>query len=70
MPIEEMDPSMLIGFLFRTEQDWRSWRQTVSEAPGKAIFHVADSKPPAFAGGRERDGAIDEVETLDEEEDT
>ncbi len=68
IPIDEMDPSMLIGFLFRNEAEWRSWRHAVNEAPGKAIFHVADSKPARYGHSTEREAAVDEVETFDEEE--
>lgn len=69
LPIEEMDPSMLIAFLFRNEEEWKSWRRSVSEAPGKAIFHVADSQTQGTGVGNEREAALDEVETLDEEQD-
>ena len=63
-----MDPSMLIAFLFRNEEDWKSWRQTVSAAPGKHIFHVADSPPSIHGRGIGRESALDEVETLDDDE--
>lgn len=69
LSIDEMDPSMLIAFLFRDEEHWKSWRRAVSEAPGKAIFHVADSQTEGYGVGVEREAALDEVETLDEEHD-
>lgn len=59
---------MLIGFLFRDEADWYAWRKHVSEAPGKAIFHVADAEPLPHGFGSERGDAVDEVETLDDDE--
>jgi len=59
---------MLIAFLFRSETDWQSWRSSIAEAPGKAIFHVAPAGPTQYAYGTEREGALDEVETLDDEE--
>lgn len=67
--VEEMDPSMLIAFLFRDEADWQSWRRTVSEAHGKAIFHVADSEPSRYGYGTERESALNEVETFDDDTD-
>lgn len=66
--IEEMDPSMLIAFLFQDEADWISWRRTVSEAPGKAIFHVSDSPPTDLGYSNERHAAVDEVEAFDDED--
>lgn len=72
--VDEMDPSMLIAFLFRNEEEWESWRASVKEAPGKAIFHVLEGEGlpeqgqgPLPAAG-ERPEAIDEVETFDDED--
>jgi cysteine protease ATG4 len=31
MPLSGLDPSMLIGFLCRDEDDWRDFRKRVSE---------------------------------------
>ncbi|KAH9210074.1 putative cysteine protease atg4 [Leptodontidium sp. 2 PMI_412] len=67
--IKEMDPSMLIAFLIRDEKDWKEWRQAVQEVQGKAIIHVAEKEPPLQGLGTEREGAIDEVETFDDEDD-
>jgi cysteine protease ATG4 len=64
-----MDPSMLIGFLIRNEEDWAAWRKGITDVPGKAIVHVADKEPRLSGHGTERASAIDEVETLDTEED-
>ncbi|KAF8849615.1 putative cysteine protease atg4 [Acephala macrosclerotiorum] len=64
--VKEMDPSMLIAFLIRDEKDWKDWRRAVQEVQGKAVIHVADKEPVLST---ERDGAIDEVETFDDEED-
>lgn len=72
--VTEMDPSMLLGFLIRSEDDWRAWRKSVStkgESGGKLIVHVHDSEPKyAGLGGEGREGqreeAIDEVESCDE----
>jgi len=67
--IKEMDPSMLIAFLIRDENDWKDWRQAVQEVQGKAVIHVADQDPAGLGLGGERNGAIDEVETFDDEDD-
>jgi cysteine protease ATG4 len=64
-----MDPSMLISFLIRDENDWKQWRQSVQEVQGKAVIRVADKDPALHGMGTEREGAIDEVETFDDEED-
>lgn len=64
-----MDPSMLIGFLIRDEDDWYSWKRNVLEVQGKPIIHVSDKEPSAAGEGVERQGAVDEVEVLDDEDD-
>ncbi|EPE03685.1 cysteine protease atg4 [Ophiostoma piceae UAMH 11346] len=67
--IREMDPSMLIGFLIKDEEDWDNWKSAVKHVQGKAIITVSDHDP---AGGMPfgRQGAIDEVETLSDDDDT
>jgi cysteine protease ATG4 len=67
--VTEMDPSMLIGFLIRDEQDWMTWKRGIKDAAGTAIVHIADQEPKHSGHGVERDGAIDEVETFDTEDD-
>lgn len=71
IPIEEMDPSMLIAFLIKDEADWRAWREAISKGngSGKPIVHVADSESSPFGFGGERDGAVDEVQTFDDDDD-
>jgi cysteine protease ATG4 len=64
-----MDPSMLLGFLIKDEQDWKQWRHAVSNVPGKPIVHVHDGENVHSSVVTERQGAIDEVETFDTEED-
>ncbi|TGJ80774.1 hypothetical protein E0Z10_g7996 [Xylaria hypoxylon] len=67
--IKEMDPSMLIGFLIRDEEDWRDWRRGVKHVQGKAIIHVSDHD--LVAQMNERGGILDRVEILsDDEEET
>ncbi|KAK6582611.1 hypothetical protein PZA11_005019 [Diplocarpon coronariae] len=67
--VKEMDPSMLIAFLIRDENDWKQWRREVQEVQGKAVIHVADKEPTQQGLGTEREGAIDEVETFDDDDD-
>ncbi|KAL8998437.1 MAG: hypothetical protein Q9169_002474 [Polycauliona sp. 2 TL-2023] len=69
IPIQEMDPSMLIGFLIRDKDDWDDWRRRVTEVEGKPVVHVADKEPMIIGQVAERPGAVDEVETLDDDED-
>lgn len=63
--IEEMDPSMLLGFLIRSREEFDEWRAAVESVEGKAIIHVHE-REPKYALGVERPGAVDEVETWDE----
>jgi len=63
--ITEMDPSMLLGFLIHSKEEFDEWRKAVAETAGKAIIHVHD-KEPKYATGTERPEAVDEVETWDE----
>ncbi|EME39935.1 hypothetical protein DOTSEDRAFT_47435 [Dothistroma septosporum NZE10] len=63
--IAEMDPSMLLGFLIRSKDEFEQWRKSISEIPGKAIIHIHETEPK-YSTGTERAGAVDEVETLDE----
>ncbi|KAI9798549.1 MAG: Cysteine protease atg4 [Piccolia ochrophora] len=67
--ISEMDPSMLIAFLIRDEADWDAWKQGVAKVPGKAVIHVAKGHTALHGQGSERQGAVDEVEILDDEDD-
>lgn len=68
-----MDPSMLIAFLIRDENDWQKWRQDI-ESHGKGqgqkpIVHVADRELSIISGhGSERESAVDEVEILSDDE--
>lgn len=65
--IDDMDPSMLIGFLIRSEEDWADWRGRIGAAHGKAIVHVFDHPASPRSLG-ERGDAIDEVLPLDEDD--
>ncbi len=67
--VQEMDPSMLIAFLIRDAEDWKAWRQSVGHIQGKSIIHVAEREPALHGLWSEREGAIDEVESVDDEDD-
>jgi cysteine protease ATG4 len=62
-----MDPSMLIAYLVRDERDFEDWKEAVVSVQGKSIVHISKSQPPPV--GIEREGAIDEVESCDEQDD-
>lgn len=64
-----MDPSMLLGFLIRDEKDWQDWKRRVADVRGKAIVRVYDKAPPGDGQTKDREGAVDEVETFDDTED-
>ncbi|KAJ4387977.1 Cysteine protease atg4 [Gnomoniopsis smithogilvyi] len=66
--VREMDPSMLIGFLIKDEDDWDNWKDSVKFVQGKAIVNVSDYDP-ARATSSEREAAIDEVEALSDDDD-
>jgi len=65
LQIREMDPSMLLAFLLTSEDDYEDWKQGVRSVQGKSVVHVQDKEPAPR--GQEREGAIDEVESWDED---
>lgn len=62
---------MLLGFLIRDIDDWKKWRKavTVVQRGGKPVVRVGDIEPGELPEGGERPGAVDDVETFDDEED-
>lgn len=62
--IKEMDPSMLIGFFIRDEEDWKDWRRSVKHVQGKTIIHVSDQNPLAHIDER-----VDQVEAMSDDDD-
>ncbi|KAI4202578.1 MAG: hypothetical protein LQ350_002521 [Teloschistes chrysophthalmus] len=70
LAIQDMDPSMLIGFLIRDEEDWYKWRKSVTEVQGKPVIHVADKEPSTHGLDAECQSAMDDVETFDDEDDS
>ena len=59
---------MLIGFLIRGWSEWESWRRAVGKVGGKPVVHVADTEPKLHAQSFERENAMDDVFTFDDEE--
>ena len=59
---------MLIGFLIRDEKDWEAWSDEIMSFPGKGIVHIADKDPSQQGLNHERDGAVDDVESFDEDD--
>jgi len=67
--LREMDPSMLLGFLIKNENDWQMFRNGVAEVQGKPVIYVGDVEPSAYGRNHgEREGALDEVEVLDDDD--
>ncbi|KAK3950203.1 hypothetical protein QBC32DRAFT_20042 [Pseudoneurospora amorphoporcata] len=66
--IDDMDPSMLIGFLIKDADDWDMWKSSVKHVQGKSIISVSPHDPARGQGGG-RAEAIDEVETLESDDD-
>ena len=58
---------MLIAFLIKDEADWHDWRQRMSQTPGKPIVHISDSSPSLHGSTSEREEALDEVQTFDDD---
>lgn len=69
LALKDMDPSMLIAFLIKDERDWKSWRRAIGTASGKPVVHVADEEPSLHEHSALRKSAVDDVETLDDEDD-
>jgi cysteine protease ATG4 len=63
-----MDPSMLIGFLIRSEDDWVEWKSCVKHVQGKAVIHVADYHPGNAMRDASGRSVIDEVELLSDDD--
>lgn len=66
--IEEMDPSMLIGFLIKNQDDWVTWRNYIETGAGKPIITIQDHEP-ALVGSTEHQSSVDQVVTFDDESD-
>ncbi|KAJ5555471.1 hypothetical protein N7535_007909 [Penicillium sp. DV-2018c] len=65
--IKDMDPSMLIGFLIKDEDDWADWKNRIQHTTGQPIVHIIPGQHQP-ARGYTRAEALDEVEVLDDSE--
>ncbi|GKZ36473.1 cysteine protease atg4 [Aspergillus brasiliensis] len=61
--VRDMDPSMLIGFLIRNQEDWDDWLNRIQAVKGRPIIHVLKQMNPDQ--DQEAD-ALDQVEALDD----
>ncbi|KAI4733589.1 hypothetical protein E4T50_15857 [Aureobasidium sp. EXF-12298] len=73
IPLEEMDPSMLLGFLIRNEEDWTNWKAAIEATPPtgtKSIIHVYKEELSLSGDTTEADyeRAVAEVQSCDEDE--
>lgn len=64
-----MDPSMLVGFLIKDEDDWADWKERIQSTPGQPIVHIFPSQHQSDHG-HGRAEALDEVEVLDDSDET
>ncbi|TPR05127.1 SNF2 N-terminal domain family protein [Aspergillus niger] len=61
--VRDMDPSMLIGFLIRNQEDWADWLKRIEAVKGRPIIHVLKQMNPDHD---QEAGALDQVEALDD----
>ncbi|PWY65027.1 hypothetical protein BO70DRAFT_324980 [Aspergillus heteromorphus CBS 117.55] len=60
--VKDMDPSMLIGFLIRNEEDWLDWITRVRAVEGRPIIHVLNE----VNHSQQEAEAFDQVEVLED----
>ncbi|KAF7318631.1 hypothetical protein HMN09_00374500 [Mycena chlorophos] len=63
MPMAGLDPSMLIGFLVRSEEEWVDLRRRIGELP-RTIFAIQDDVP---SWGGDDDDELDGISDPEEE---
>lgn len=68
LPLADMDPSMLLAFLVKDEDDWICWRKAMQNTAGKPVVHIATTEPRLHDCNIERQNAVDDVETFDDED--
>ncbi|KAI4719206.1 hypothetical protein E4T48_04495 [Aureobasidium sp. EXF-10727] len=73
IPLEDMDPSMLLGFLIRDEADWNDWKAAIEATPPtgtKSIVHIYKEEPSLSGDTTDADfeRAVAEVQSCDEDE--
>ncbi|PYI10505.1 hypothetical protein BO78DRAFT_202645 [Aspergillus sclerotiicarbonarius CBS 121057] len=60
--LKDMDPSMLIGFLIRNQEDWYDWIDHLRAVEGRPIIHVLNEMNPDHSEAE----ALDQVEAFDD----
>lgn len=65
--MDEMDPSMLVGFLIRDEEDYKDWKQRINENNNpRPIINIAAKEPSIACGSTISVGSDnDETEFID-----
>ncbi|KAL8945323.1 MAG: hypothetical protein Q9211_000153 [Gyalolechia sp. 1 TL-2023] len=58
----------LKGSLQLPQSDWHEWRRSVTEVQGKPVVHVTDREPVMESQDADRQAAVYDVETLDDED--
>lgn len=61
---------MLIGFLIKDHEDWKAWRKGMSDVEGKPVVNIADLELVQLNDRGERQSAVDDVETFDDEDES
>ncbi|THW92388.1 hypothetical protein D6D15_03189 [Aureobasidium pullulans] len=71
---QDVDPSMLLGFLIRDESDWDAWKAAIQSPPPtgfKSIVHIYDTEP-SLGGDASTEAdferAMADVQSCDEDE--
>ncbi|KAJ7616137.1 hypothetical protein FB45DRAFT_935358 [Roridomyces roridus] len=68
MPLSGLDPSMLLGFVCRDEEEWVDLRRRVAKLP-RTIFAIQD-EPPSWPGVDDDDDALGMESVSDPEEES
>ncbi|KDQ17504.1 hypothetical protein BOTBODRAFT_53103 [Botryobasidium botryosum FD-172 SS1] len=66
MPLSGLDPSMLLGFLCKDEEDWKDFRLriTLLAKSAKSMFYIQD-EPPNWPDGSDDDLGLESVSEPD-----
>ncbi|KEQ69484.1 hypothetical protein M436DRAFT_13319, partial [Aureobasidium namibiae CBS 147.97] len=67
--LEDMDPSMLLGFLIRDEADYNDWKAAIEATPPTRIVHVYKEEPSLSGDATDADfeRAVLDVQSCDED---
>lgn len=67
--IKDIDPSMLIAFLIRDEEDWYQWRTAINNSGENPLVNISDTQITSAAFDTRKGDSLDEVLSFDDEED-